>query len=646
MWLLGALFLVTVPHLLRMPPWLSLGCSGVFIWRLLHEVRGIDLPGKWLRLSLVVLGIGSVLAVHHSVAGREPGVALLTVMLCLKLLELRTMRDAMITLFIGYFMVISGFLFSQSIFMGGYLFVVVLGLTAALAALNHPGASAADNRFYPGFAGKLLLQSLPLMVLMFLLFPRLSGPLWSMPDDKTAARTGLSDSMEMGSITSLVDSQEVAFRVDFAGPIPPATELYWRGPVLWQTDGRRWERQRLLTSPSLPPFQASGEPIAYTVTLEPSNRRWLFALDLPVEMPQGLADPALVRPDFQLLSGRDIANKLRYSLRSSPDYRIADLPPWMERLATRLPPAANPQTRALAQQWRDEGLSATAIVDRALSLFREQPFYYTRQPPPLGDDPVDAFLFTSRRGFCEHYAASFVTLMRAAGIPARLVTGYQGGERNALGDYLIVRQSNAHAWAEVWLGERGWVRVDPTAVIPPERVESTTDAARFRSTEPAMVRGGMSLLSEAYWQMRYSWDALNHAWNQWVLGFDKETQEKLLRKLGLKELSWQWLITLMVVLVGGVLSLIGMSLLWRRPRQRDPVVRFYQQFCARLAKVGIVRRADEGPRAFACRVIEQRADLASQVEAITSLYEALRYGRGPGEDQQGALKRLVSAFRP
>lgn len=644
LWLIAALFLVTIPHLLRLPIWLSTACIAVFIWRLLHELRGFDLPGKWLRLFLVVAGIGSVAFVYHSIVGRDPGVALLTVMLCLKMLELRTMRDAMVALFIGYFMVISGFLFSQSIFMGAYLFLVVLALTAALAALNHPSGTRTENRFYLGFAGKLLLQAIPLMVLMFLLFPRLSGPLWQMPSDKRAAKTGLSDSMDIGTINNLANSEEVAFRVDFDGAILPASQLYWRGPILWNTDGSRWEQQSMDLSSNLPSFSIEGNTVSYSITLEPNNRRWLFSLDLPVIMPQGINNKVFARPDFQLLSSRDIAKKVRYSLRSAPVYRATKIPVWMRKLATQLPAQVNPKTRALAQQWKQEGLSNPSIIDTALSLFHDQPFYYTRQPPVLNDNPIDEFLFTTRRGFCEHYAAAFVTLMRAADIPARVVTGYQGGERNALGDYLIIRQSNAHAWAEVWLEQRGWIRVDPTAAIPPERVETSTDANRFTSTDAALVRTGSSLFSEAYWKLRYSWDAINHAWTQWVLGFDKETQEKLLRKLGLNNFSWQWLIILMIAMVGIVLSIIGMSLLWRRPRSQDPVLRLYHQFCHKLAKTGITRNTNEGPSDFANRAILSRPDLAASINAITTHYIQLRYAPMHDSGDIEKLRQLIRTF--
>lgn len=646
LWLLGALFLVTVPHLIRMPAWLSITCLAVFLWRLLHELRGYDLPGRFLRYLLVFIGIGSVAAVYHTVVGQQAGVALLTIMLCLKLLELHTMRDAMLALFIGYFMVIAGFLFSQSIFMGGYLFLVVLTLTAALIALNHPAGQLSDFRHYLATGGKMLLQSLPLMVLMFILFPRLSSPLWSVPDDPSTGRTGLTDSIEMGTISNLIKSESVAFRVDFDGTIPPADSLYWRGPVLWYTDGRQWKRIRMTPRRSIPAFQPLGGEVEYSVTMEPNRRHWLFALDLPLSLPEGLGAPVYTRPDFQLLYEQRVNNKLRYRVRSVTRYRIEQLPRWMEIAATALPEGQNPKTLELAKGWLDQGLGKAEIVQRGFNLFRDQPFYYSRTPPRLGENPVDQFLFSTRRGFCEHYATSFVTLMRAAGIPARVVTGYQGGELNEMGDYLIIRQSNAHAWAEVWLEKQGWVRIDPTTAVPAERVEDSNDASRFQSTS---ARGNEAsnypALNKLYWKLRYSWDAINHTWNLWVLGFDREKQRELLRKLGLGNLSWSWLIALMVGLLAITLILITALSFLKRPGQRDPVLRLYQEFCRKLGKAGIVCQRDEGPDDFARRACRQRPDLAPSLQAISEHYIRLRYTRYATDDDLGELRRLIRSLR-
>lgn len=645
-WLLAALFLVSLPHLLRMPWWFSALCLAVFAWRLLHELRGYDLPGRLLRYLLVLLGTVAVGGAYRTYAGLEPGVALLNLMLCLKLLELRTMRDALIALFIGYFMVLGGFLFDQSILMGSYLFLVVLALTAALIALNHPTGDRSHYRFYFRTGGKLLLQAIPLMVVLFLLFPRLSSPLWGTPESKTA-KTGLSEFIEMGTISKLVDSEEVAFRVDFDGPIPAANALYWRGPVMWLTDGRRWERTQIRPERRLPDFTPSSDEITYTVTLEPNNRHWLFALDLPLAIPTLPNNDTFVTSDFQLLSKNPVTTKFRYQVRSATQFTLQEMRPWMRTMGIGLPLHANPKTLALGRSWREQGLQGNELVQRALNLFREQPFYYSRQPPLLGDEPVDEFLFTTRRGYCEHFATAFVTLMRAANLPARVVTGYQGGELNELGGYLIVRQSNAHAWAEVWLGERGWVRVDPTAVVPTERIEDTADAVRFNTTEltNAQIRG-FSLLREFYWKWVHGWDVLNHNWNTWVLGFDQERQQELLQKLGMGKLDWQWLIGIMAGLLIMVVSAIGAITFLRRPRHRDPVLRLYLQFCARLEKAGFVREANEGPEDFARRVIRQRPDLAKAVNQISKLYIRMRYTRYARDNNLQQLRRLITAFRP
>lgn len=648
LWLLGALVLVLLPHLLRFPLWLSAGCLAIVGWRLLHELRGWPLPDRRVRWLLTFLGIGSILLVHHSIIGRDAGVALLAVMLSLKLIEIRTLRDAMITLFIGYFLVISGFLFSQSLFMGVYLFSVVLVLTAALTALNHPGSQGSHQLLYLRTGGALLAQAFPLMLVMFVLFPRLSGPLWSMPRDQGSAITGLSDSMQMGTITSLAESAEVAFRVRFEGPVPAADRLYWRGPVLWQTDGRNWLRLPPQPLRKPPDYQRLGQPVRYTITLEPHAKSWLFALDLPAGLERGaVPGGSYLTADYQLLSRRPIDKRTRYDSSSYLDYRMQGLPAGAREQALQLPGGVNPQSRELATLWRTRSLDDGAIVQQALAYFTDQPFYYTRTPPRLDDDPVDQFLFQSRRGFCEHFAAAFVTLMRAAGIPARVVTGYQGGELNALGDYLIIRQSNAHAWSEVWLDGQGWVRVDPTAAIPPERVLTTTDTARFRTTDIAAASGtDFTPITRALFKLRHGWDAINNGWNQWVLGFDRERQSRLLQALGIKDLSWRRLIVLMMILLFSGLALIALFLLLRRPPQRDPVLRLYLRFCRKLAGTGITRRANEGPMDFALRASTLRQDLAEPVLAITALYESLRYGANSKPELRKQLHRRVSAFRP
>ncbi len=643
LWLLAALFTVLLPHLIRMPLPLTLACSGVFAWRLAHELKGWPLPRRLVRIVITFIAFVMVAALFKTVAGRDAGVALLTMMLCLKLLELHTLRDALITLYLGYFLVIGAFLFSQSIYTGAYLLVVVLLLTAALIALNHPRASRENTRYYLRYSGRLLLQAFPIMVVMFLLFPRLDAPLWSMPLG-TSGKTGLSDQIRMGTISSLVESEEVAFRVEFKGAIPSADQLYWRGPVLWNTDGRLWQRRHQIPLAHVPLFEESSSLVEYTVTLEPNGYRWLFTLDLPHSLPQGQDAEARILPDFQVVAERPITSKQRYTAQSALINRGGELNARHRSAALRLPDGTNPRTIALAQQWVDEGLAADEIVERALTYFRHNDFYYTRKPPLLQTNPVDDFLFNTRRGFCEHYATSFVTLMRAAGIPARVVTGYQGGESNKLGDYLIVRQSNAHAWAEVWLEQSGWTRIDPTTSVPQERVEEEIDTQRFTTTD---LLGGITqgkqfnLFTRSFLQLRQVWDSINHGWNQWVLGFDKEQQAKLLKRLGMKDNSMQNLLLTMVVIVLLIVAAITAAVLLKRPRQKDPLQRYYQRFCDSLARHGTVRKSNEGPMDFARRACEEQPALCEQINRVTLLYIALRYQPQCEQTSLAEFKRAV-----
>lgn len=640
-WLLGAFAAVLLPQLLRMPPWLALLCALPLAWRAFVDRRGWALPGRALRLLLTAGGLGGVLLAYRTVLGLDAGLALMSVMLSLKLLEMRSPRDAAFMIFFSWFLVAGGFLADQSIAVGVYLLLVVFALTAALIAINHPAGRG--HGLYLRRAGVMLAQALPIMLLLFIVFPRLPGPLWGVPENASRARTGMADHMEIGSISDLVDSDEVAFRVQFHGATPPAGALYWRGPVLWQTDGRRWDPLFADTPPRwyarAPELLDAGAPVRYTLTLEPHDERWLFALDLPV----GAPDRVRFGADFQMRLPRQASARQRYELEAYLDYRTGALSAAERRAALQLPSGKNPRTRALARSWR--ALKPEMRVQSALALFREQDFWYTRRPPALGAQAVDDFLFSSRRGFCEHYAAALATLMRAAEVPARVVTGYQGGEHNPFSDYLIVRQARAHAWVEVWLAGSGWTRVDPTAVIPPQRVETEIDAERFRSTAPALLRADLGWLTRSFYRARYGWDAVNNAWNQWVLGYDRAQQERLLQRLGLLHLGWQGVALGALGAIGLLLGLVLLMLLRGVRGRRDELARLYARYGKKLRAVGLVQRPHEGAAAFARRIAAQRPDLAFASAMIADGYNALRYG--DAEPQRlAALRARIRAFRP
>lgn len=636
-WLLLALGAIIAPHLLHVPFWIGLGAALTAGWALLASRNNWRPPGRLLRFALVLAAATAVHLHFGTVLGRDAGVALVVLLAALKLLELHDRRDVMLLGFLGYFLVVTNFLYSQSVPMALYMAAAVLLLTSALVAASDP-----QPRLRPlarlRTAGVLLAQALPVMVMLFVLFPRIPGPLWQLPKDAHGAVTGLGDTMSPGTINRLIRSSQVAFRVEFEGAAPERRQLYWRGPVLWHYDGRTWRR------PPAPLPEGSGPPgrqVEQEITLEPHNQRWLFALDVPQTAPEG----AGLTPDGQLLARAPVTERVRYRVRSAlVGDALQRLPAAARHAALQLPLGLNPRTRALAAELRAAASDDRALIRAALGLFRDRPFVYTLEPPGLGLHAMDEFLFETRRGFCEHYASAFVYLMRAAGVPARVVTGYQGAEYNPIGDYWIVRQSDAHAWAEVWLPGAGWRRVDPTAAVSPERIETGLEGALADELDARALSR-----SPAPWlrQVARLWDSLNNDWNQWVLGYGTGRQLRLLQHFGLKDVSWQKLAVLSLAAVTGVLAVLGLGTLLRHRSPRpDPVVRCYQLFCSKLGRTGMPRRPGEGPLAFARRVARERPDLAASAGRIAHLYAALRYGPRPPADQAAKLCRLVQRFSP
>ncbi|MCC6208205.1 MAG: DUF3488 domain-containing transglutaminase family protein [Gammaproteobacteria bacterium] len=635
--------LTLMPHLPHLPLFIPLFCAVFALWRWMSAHYAWALPGVLARTLLTLTALGGISLVFGTILGRDAGTSLLTLMLGLKLLETRCYRDAVVVLFLDYFLGIAAVLYSQSIPVLIYLVLVLLVITAALIELNQPTHGHTPLRVMLRRAGVLMAQAIPLALLLFVLFPRIPGPLWGMPQDG-GGMGGLDDSMSPGSITHLSRSDAVAFRVDFNGAETPLPQLlYWRGPVLWYTDGRNWSANRdkavppPAVDPGFTPLDDAG--LEYSVTLEPHSRSWLYALDLPISVPAG----AHRTRDLFLVADKPVRQLTRYSVASSLHYRTAPLSEAERARALQLP-AANPEAQALGAEWRAQAVDDTAVVERALDYFGTEPFYYTLDPPPLSGNAVDEFLFQTRRGFCEHYSAAFTVLMRAAGIPARVVTGYQGGELNPLDDYLIVRQRDAHAWSEIWLEGRGWVRVDPTAAVAPQRIEQGIDSV-LPAQQRGLLRDFQSDAFNALWQRsRLAFDTLNNRWNQWVLAYGPENQAAVLARLGLHSR----VTTVLAVLTGIVLLLvvIGAALLYKRRRRIDPALRQYQRFCAKLARRGLVRAPAEGPAAFCARAEGQLPELSDTIAFIKHLYIAIRYESHYSSDQIKRLRRAVAAFRP
>jgi len=633
--LIACILLVSAPHAEHLPLWVSTVCVALLAWRAYLTWGGYPLPARWLLLGITVACVLAIAINFRTLFGREVGVTLLILLATLKLLELKAVRDATVLIYLSCFIIITNFFYSQSIPTALFMLFTLLVIMATWVHMQ-TGDLALRPRLR--IATVLLLQAIPLSLIIFVLFPRVQGPLWGMPQDAYAS-SGLSDTMAPGSMSKLSLSDAVAFRVVFNDTVPLREQMYWRGPVLWDYDGMTWTRGSNATLRP-PTLSDTSLPVDYTVTLEPHNKRWLFAL----EMPARLSIPAELAPDFQLLSRAPVNARTRYNASSLLSYRAnPDEPPQQLQRALTLPQGYNPQSRRLAAEWRAQDATPEAVVRTALAYFNQQGFEYTLEPPPLGLNGVDEFLFGTKKGFCEHYAGSFVVLMRAAGIPARVVTGYQGGEFNELGGYYIIRQADAHAWAEVWLRERGWVRVDPTAAISPERIQSgLSSALPDNAALPFMARNPPEWLRG----LRLNWDALSNQWNQWVLGYNTERQFAFLTRMGMEDITWQKMALNMlagIALLVGVFTLVMLRRL--AVRRTDAVQAAWLKVCRKLEKAGLPRAPHEGPMDYAARVAAAHPDLTEDIHDIAARYASLRYGGEAQQDGLPAFRDAVRAFK-
>lgn len=640
LWLMATLILVVLPHIPRLPVWIPIAFAALLGRRYLMTRNGLTLPSAWIQIALALLILLGLSLSYGRLFGRDASIALLILLCGLKLLEMKSQRDALLLCFLSYFLIITHFLYSQSIPTALYMSGVMVVTTATLISLSDSNNSL---KIYQRLrlSMTLLMQALPVMLVLFVLFPRVAGPFWTLPKSSHSGVTGLSNRLSLGNVSQLSLSDEIAFRVKFEGAIPPPDELYWRGPVLWWTDGRDWktgfQKNRAIVQRNL---QVTDQPYDYTVTLEPHNERWLFALDLPINTPP----QAFMNLDYQLLARKPIRQRMRYKLRSYTHYYAYAQRVSQYRLSLFLPKGLHPRTRDLAAQWLQKNSEPAAIIQRALQYFNKEPFVYTYTPPLLLNDPVDEFLFKTRRGFCEHYAVAFTVLMRAAGIPARIVTGYLGGQINPMGNYLIVRQRDAHAWSEVWLQDKGWIRIDPTSAVAPERVEQGIDAALqnefdlfgfetnwHRDSTPVKI-----------WEQIYNaWDAINNGWNQWILGYDSAQQQQLLSKIGLENIHWRDMAILLIVIISFFL-LSYAAWMFLRPYyvRQDKAQQIYQRFCKKLARHGLPRHPSEGPLDYAARLSIARPDLAVEIQQVIAFYVQIRY-----RSQFQALPQLYKAVQ-
>jgi transglutaminase-like putative cysteine protease len=615
-WAAAALGGGVLLHVDRVPAWVSAAALILLVWRLAATRARVHLPGAVARVLLAVLVAIAVLVRFHTLNGLAAGTALLILMASLKLLETWRRRDRMVLVGAGLFLLLAACLDRQNLLRAPLYLAEAWLCCAALAVVATDGF---PGRAALALAGRTLLYALPLAVLLFVFFPRFAGSFWSLPRGEEAV-TGLADTMSPGSIGELTTSYDIAFRARFESALPPPQQRYWRGPVLHDFDGATWSRG---VGARAAPWEFSGPAYRYHIALEPSHHRWWFALDTPAQSP----DPAvLLTPDYELLASRPVADQTDYEALSYTSARAAEpLSDWEQLENTALPREHNPRSRALAHELRARAGTDAAFVAAALEFLRNGGFVYSLEPEKLGPEQIDDFLFRTRTGFCGHYASAFTVLMRAAGVPARVVTGYLGGEWNPVGGYLVVRQSDAHAWVEVWLAGSGWRRVDPTAVVAPERL---TRGLIDLMPEALSVR--TRLLHGAPWllDLLQRWDAANGWWNERVVKFDYGMQLNLLERLGFRSadawvLGWAFVAALL-----GWLALIAWQMRGGtgRDQRPDPLARAYATLCRKLGRSGLARAPHQGPVDYGAALAAAHPALAGEARTLLAHYTQLRYG--------------------
>ena len=605
LFLLAVILWVVLPQVSHLPVWCSALVAGVLLWRGYLAFQSRPLPSKWWLLLVLVATAAATLATHRTLLGRDAGVTMIVVLLALKTLELRAKRDAFVVFFLSFFTMLTNFFFSQSLLTAAAMLIALLGLLTALVNAHMPVGKPPLMQS-ARMAGRMALLGAPVMALLFVLFPRLA-PLWGVPSDAMAGRSGLSATMQVGQIASLALDETVAFRVKFAQEPPPAAAMYFRGPVLSTFDGREWRPAR----PNLPGrlqlpanLTVTGPATAYEVTLEANNRNWLFLLEASTDRPQLANQGAFMTPDLQWFAERPVTDLLRYKAQSHTQFRHG--PSQMQAGLIeylRLPDGSNPRTVQLGRELqldpRLQGITTAQRVAFVMDRLRTGGYSYTLDPGVFGIHSADEFWFDRKEGFCEHIASSFVILMRAMDVPARIVTGYQGGERNAVDGFWVVRQSDAHAWTEVWAAGTGWIRVDPTSAVAPGRTGLFQRLAAPQGVLAGALTGVFGTVNPTLLaSIRATWEAVNNGWNQWVLNYSQVKQLDLLKDVGFKTPGWEDLLYVLIGLVVAA-SLVGAAWTWLEKRRHDPWLHLLKRAQKRMAQAGIDTPAHSPPRTLA-----------------------------------------------
>jgi len=649
-WLALSLVVAIGWHAPRTPIWATIASfiMGSIAFSLLIKEK--SLPPMTVKLVLAGACVIGIILQYQSFLGRDQGIMTLILFSSLKMMELQTRRDFMILVFLCYFLVFGNFLFEQSLIDLVFTLLAAILITATLIRLNTPQPETGKVKisYVMKFTLRIFLYTLPFTLLLFFLFPRSTSPLWNFKQKELGlGQSGFNDVMQPGNFSELAQSTLPAFQVEFPNhDMPPQRYLYFRGAILLFTDGQKFYSGNP-SSQFAREEPMTGPGILQNIIIVPHNQRWLFALDCPVVFP----------PFSQVSFGNifrsfaPIRSYFQYTVLSRPDYtEKTELTQSMKVITLRYPRYLT-KIMELGQEWRSQSSSDTEIVKMAENYFKSSGFIYTLRPGLMDErNPFEDFLFIHRRGFCEHYAGGFALLMRAAGIPARVVIGYQGGQYNSVGGYLQVRQADAHAWTEVWLQDQGWIRVDPTAWVSPERVEYSLEVSESllsmgmlpgSNKEGAIQNALNESIFEKIWKfIKFNWDNINYKWDVWIMSYDRFKQRDFLKSLGFGNVKRTELF-LTVIIIVLLFFFIFSYFLKRHAMRTDPLLGRYFEFCSRLEKRGIKRMRWEGPVHFEQRAVLALPKKANEIKLFTGLFVKLRYGGEPiTKTRLKELKRL------
>ena len=636
--ILASIALIVLPHSSHIPVSLLVFFYSLLIWRFCALWDKKWMPKKWLVSLLSAIAIYQLYSLNQGVFGRDAGTSIFITALGLKILESNKEQDFYLVSYLAFVVASSQFLYSQSILMLGYILFVTGSLFAALITLN-----TKNNNAKPAIKKILTMmaQAIPITLLLFFMFPRIDPPDWLLFNQKNTAVSGLSDTLRPGSISKLGFSHDLVFRAKFKGKIPPVQELYWRGPVFSQTDGLNWtETNNRHFLRQMDKLVTYGQPNHYTVMMEPQDGHWIFTLDMPTVYPQKLIKNGL----FQLLNPTKPKKREQYEITSYLKFNTGKLTDTEYSDNTQLPGEPMPEVTQLVNKLKGNNDSTKFLISAIFNHFKNNDFSYTLNPPVMEVNPIETFLFKARSGFCGHYATAFVYLLRVANIPARVVSGYQGGNINKVGNFLEVKQSDAHAWAEVWLENKGWVRFDPTSAVAPDQFsEQNLESSTAKTQKNFEIIEDKNVFSR--WVIRAGdvWSNMDYEWQQWIIHYRGEKQSDFLSSWGISGIKsmFYWL----TVLVFFILGLFTWIILRNQKKNTDKVLMIYQQFCDSLAKVGLLKMKAETAQDFALRAKQLRPDLANNISLITLSYINLQYKKDSGIDDFKVFKRQVNSFK-